>query len=215
MVSTNDERNGVRQRSTNKTPVKESQKAPPQRKGRRRTISDAASKLARTLSARLWTWHELPEWYQDNEYIVSGFRPISNSYRACLRSVFQIHNQTGNIWSHGLGSLWMLSLAIWLNGYAQARYSDISEDDYLVFSLCFLGSVTCFAVSAVYHTLSNHSCTTSEFCLKLDFLGIIGVTAGHFPPGLWYTFPCTERSWKMGLIGVSVQVRENIKDRDH
>lgn len=192
----------VRQRRPEKDRAKTGND-PPRSKRRARTISDAAIRAGKALASRLWTWHELPEWYQDNEYILTGFRPISNSYRTCLRSMFEIHNQTGNIYSHLLGSLWMLGLAFWLNDYARTTYADISKDDYLVFGLCFMGSVTCFAVSAVYHTLSNHSCTTSEFCLKLDFLGIIGVTAGYFPPGLWYTFPCMNREKKIGLIGVS------------
>lgn len=42
----------------------------------------------------------LPSWYQDNEFILFFYRPISESYRKCLASIFRLHNETFNIWSH-------------------------------------------------------------------------------------------------------------------
>ena len=41
-----------------------------------------------------------PKWAKDNEYIQSGFRPISNSYLDCLKSSLEVHNETGNIYTH-------------------------------------------------------------------------------------------------------------------
>lgn len=45
----------------------------------------------------------LPVWLQDNEFLVHGHRPPLPSVGACLRSVFRLHTETANIWTHLLG----------------------------------------------------------------------------------------------------------------
>ena len=147
-------------------------------------------------------WSDLPEWSQDNEYIVSGFRPTSNSYWKCFQSCCYIHNETGNIYSHLLATLWMITLPIWLYPYAKEHYPDANADDWTILGLFFLGGASCFALSTIYHILANHSQITHDFCHQLDFIGIIVVTAGCFPPGIWYSFPCAARKSKVFWIGV-------------
>lgn len=53
--------------------------------------------------------HALPEWLQDNEHILFGHRQALNSFRACFKSVFKIHTETGNIWTHLIGILMLYS----------------------------------------------------------------------------------------------------------
>jgi len=45
----------------------------------------------------------LPEWLRDNELIESGHRPQLNNFFTCLVSVFRVHSETGNIWTHLIG----------------------------------------------------------------------------------------------------------------
>lgn len=53
--------------------------------------------------------HCLPHWLKDNDYIIKGYRPPLPSIRACFASIFRWHNETVNIWTHGLGKfLFML-----------------------------------------------------------------------------------------------------------
>lgn len=47
--------------------------------------------------------HCLPHWLKDNDYIIKGYRPPLPSIRACFASIFRMHNETVNIWTHGLG----------------------------------------------------------------------------------------------------------------
>ena len=45
-------------------------------------------------STKEWTlshFNHLPEWLQDNEYLINGHRPQLNSFSACFRSVFKKH----------------------------------------------------------------------------------------------------------------------------
>ena len=150
----------------------------------------------------LLAWDDLPEWCKDNEYIKTGFRPISNSYLDCFRSCYYLHNETGNIYSHFLAMLWMVALAVAYYAYVRRNYPDVGSDDWVVFGLFFFGGVTCFGLSAVYHVLSNHSHAVHDVYLRLDLMGISTVTAGCFLPGMWYTFPCAARSTKRFWIGV-------------
>ncbi|KAF5133042.1 Adiponectin receptor protein [Metarhizium anisopliae] len=86
-------------------------------------------------------------------------------------------------------------------------YPDTNFDDCIVFFLFFLGGIVCYLLSTTYHVLSSHSKTTHLFCLELDFLGILTVTGGGYPPGLWYTFPCASRRVKFTWIAVSSRPR--------
>ena len=52
----------------------------------------------------LLRWNDLPSWRQDNEYLLSGYRPSSGSFRKSLNSLQHIHNETVNIYSHLLGA---------------------------------------------------------------------------------------------------------------
>lgn len=40
---------------------------------------------------------QLEAWMKDNHWIVRGYRPLSNSYKTCVRTIFQGHNETVNI----------------------------------------------------------------------------------------------------------------------
>ncbi|CAF9916216.1 MAG: hypothetical protein HETSPECPRED_002796 [Heterodermia speciosa] len=143
-----------------------------------------------------------PEWYKDNEYIHTGYRPVTNSYLGSLRSFLYIHNETGNIYSHLLAALWMLLLPLIYYPYAKEHYSTANSDDWLVFGLFFLGGFLCYTCSVAYHVFSNHSHAVHDVCLRVDLFGITTVTAGCFPPGMWYTFPCMDRKTRIWWISI-------------
>uniref|UniRef100_A0A672FY99 Adiponectin receptor 1a n=1 Tax=Salarias fasciatus TaxID=181472 RepID=A0A672FY99_SALFA len=54
---------------------------------------------------RVIPFHVLPEWLKDNDYLLHGHRPPMPSFRACFGSIFRIHTETGNIWTHLLDGL--------------------------------------------------------------------------------------------------------------
>uniref|UniRef100_A0A3B4B5F5 Uncharacterized protein n=1 Tax=Periophthalmus magnuspinnatus TaxID=409849 RepID=A0A3B4B5F5_9GOBI len=53
---------------------------------------------------RVIPFHVLPEWLKDNDYLLHGHRPPMPSFRACFGSIFRIHTETGNIWTHLLAA---------------------------------------------------------------------------------------------------------------
>lgn len=50
-------------------------------------------------------FHHLPKWLQDNDFLRTGHRPPLNSFKACFSSIFRVHTETGNIWTHLLGTV--------------------------------------------------------------------------------------------------------------
>jgi hypothetical protein len=148
----------------------------------------------------LLRWDDLPAWAKDNEYIHTGFRPFTRSYLECFMSCFYIHNETGNIYSHLLATLWMIALPVMYYTYAKEHYPEANIDDWIVFGLFFLGGALCFGLSTAYHVVSNHSHAVHDVYLRLDLLGISTVTAGCFPPGVWYTLACVSRNTKIFWI---------------
>jgi len=78
-----------------------------------RQACDRAEDMARhacetceAVARHAWTLvhhHHLPKWLRDNEFLTKGHRPQLHSFCACFRSMFRIHTETGNIWTHLLG----------------------------------------------------------------------------------------------------------------
>lgn len=89
----------------------------------------------KVLNKKRSEWVQLPEWAKDNEYIQSGFRPISSSYLDCLKSCLYVHNETGNIYSHLLATVWMWSLPASFYFFTKSHYPDADADDWIIFSL--------------------------------------------------------------------------------
>lgn len=56
-------------------------------------------------SLQVCHFSSLPKWLQDNDFLHKGHRPPLRSFSACFRSIFRIHTETGNIWTHLLGKL--------------------------------------------------------------------------------------------------------------
>lgn len=48
----------------------------------------------------------------DNEYIITGYRVHFKGIKKVLSTMFMMHNETFNIWSHFIGQLFYLAIAI-------------------------------------------------------------------------------------------------------
>ena len=66
-------------------------------------------------SPRLLAYHELQEWQRDTPLILSGYRPQSGSYAQSAASLSYLHNETINVYTHGLGALFFLVSAVVIN----------------------------------------------------------------------------------------------------
>ncbi|KAI7888849.1 hemolysin-III related-domain-containing protein [Mucor mucedo] len=118
---------------------------------------------------RLLHIHELPKEWQENEYVLSGYRFYQSSH-ACLRSIFMLHNETLNIWSHLVGFIIMSGLSIYGFNY---KFPDASFNDRTVFVTFCIAALKCLFCSSIYHTFICHSHRqVKSFTATLDYMGI-------------------------------------------
>lgn len=122
----------------------------------------------------LLSFDQMPEWFQhdNNQWIVRGYRPISNSAHKSFCSWFYRHNETVNIYSHLIPAIVFFVGEWYLLRYLTGRYENWTTTDAATFSFFMVSATICYAFSALYHTLMNHSHLVDRFCHRLDMLGI-------------------------------------------
>ncbi|KAI5866418.1 hemolysin-III related-domain-containing protein [Durotheca rogersii] len=162
-----------------------------------RAAASAEHKLAGAARQLLLGWDELPAWRRDNQYIATGYRPESGSFQHSLASLFYVHNESVNIWTHLLGALtlpaagaaWLaaaLAPAVLVVEAASARYPSAGADDVLAFACFFAGALLCLGMNAI----SNHSPEVAKWGNKLDYSGIVFLIVGSYIPALYYGLFC-------------------------
>lgn len=134
---------------------------------------------------------------------------------ACFRSIFQVHTETGNIWTHLLGIV--LSLCLGILTLLPNEYFMASLQEKVVFGMLFLGAVLCLSFPWLFYIAHCHlgeglvdffnfglfrNCTSGhgELCysfycspqLRLIYLNIT-CTVGVSPP-IWDCF-CSRTWW--------------------
>lgn len=138
----------------------------------------------------LQRYHEIPACYQDNGFILSGCRPVTYSIRRCFGSLLFVHNETVNIYSHLVPAV-TTSAAVLLGDTALvARYPLASGEDRLILAIYLVMVVTCFGLSASYHTLMKHSAGYSDLWGRIDDCGIMVLILGDFLTGIYVGFYC-------------------------
>ena len=70
--------------------------------------AENAQVMVQSLAQKLRNWkachfEKLPSWMRDNDFLHFGHRPELPSFAECFRSIFRIHTETGNIWTHLIG----------------------------------------------------------------------------------------------------------------
>ena len=159
-------------------------------------IKDTANQI------RLYAWHELESWQQDNEFLHSGYRKATNSYRQSLASLSYMHNQTLNIYSHLIGAFLFICFGFFVYLQLVPRYQTADVADLCIFALFGAGAMLCFGLSAFFHAVGNHSEGVYHSWLLLDLYGILGLICGTVYSGVFYGFYCERNVW----TGYSVEV---------
>ncbi|KAL7828187.1 hypothetical protein AOLI_G00313390 [Acnodon oligacanthus] len=145
----------------------------------------------------------LPDWLKDNDFLLHGHRPPMPSFRACFKSIFRIHTETGNIWTHLLGCLFFLCLGIVYMFRPNMSFVAPFQEK-IVIGMFFLGAILCLSFSWLFHTVYCHSEGVSRVFSKLDYSGIAFLIMGSFVPWLYYSFYCSPQPCFIYLIVVCV-----------
>ena len=74
---------------------------------------------------KLLAQHEVPSWCSQNPFLLTGFRPPSESVQRCVESLGYVHNETVNIYSHLVPALITFARAAFIHLYFPAHYPNI------------------------------------------------------------------------------------------
>ncbi|XP_028825816.1 progestin and adipoQ receptor family member 4 [Denticeps clupeoides] len=125
---------------------------------------------------RLLDFKNSPPHLQFNRYVLSGYRPVS-TFQECLRSLFYVHNESGNIYTHGIPFVCFLLLMPLSIPWSQKDAGWICVVHYMACLSPTVGSV-------LYHLFMNHKGGPAiyDILLSLDMFGVCLVnTLGALP----------------------------------
>lgn len=125
-----------------------------------------------------------PPWLQFNKFILGGYR-CHLTTRQCIDSLFYIHNETFNIYSHGVPCLFIL-VFIPLTASSACLASPVWF--FFHFFACFAP----FFASPIYHLFMCHQSgvDTYEKLLTFDICGVWAINAFGALCGIRSTFYC-------------------------
>jgi len=133
-------------------------------------------------------FEELPGYLQGNDFLRNGYR-ANFSWTLCWMSIFRLHNETINIWTHLLGTLLffglMLAVLVW-----DWKLKDSNFEDKLVFFVFFFGAQCQMLFSTIFHTFSCQSHRWYKWFARLDYTGICMMIVGSYYPCIYYTLRC-------------------------
>ncbi|XP_071480682.1 adiponectin receptor protein 2-like [Diadema antillarum] len=153
--------------------------------------AEQAQKFVQKVKDVTWkvTHHNfLPDWLKDNDFLHYHHRPPLPSFRTCFKSIFRIHTETGNIWTHMLGCLAFIIIMIFF--LVKSIMSHYQWQEIVAYMMFFLGAILCLGFSCLFHTLYCHSVQVSRLFSKLDYSGITFLIVGSFVPWLYFGFYC-------------------------
>ncbi|KAF7303829.1 hypothetical protein MIND_00612700 [Mycena indigotica] len=173
------------------------------------TTMNVAPPLKQTLD-----WSELELWQRDNPGIQTGYRRLTYSWVACLKTLTWWHNETGrqslfillklrnqvNIWSHLLGALGLivvLLFSLYNGNYLSFALPDTdslagisTQGDETIFTVFLAGAFICFSCSAVFHSALCHSEPIAKYMNRVDYFGILALGTVNYFPTFHYAFFC-------------------------
>ncbi|XP_072889992.1 progestin and adipoQ receptor family member 4a [Hemitrygon akajei] len=143
---------------------------------------------------RLQDWASSPAHLQFNRFVLGGYRPVT-PLRGCVGSLFYLHNELGNIYTHGIPLLYFLFLMP-----AEIPWSQLSVP-WLAVSHC-LACVAPQLGSVLYHLFMNHEGGAQVYrtLLTIDMCGICLLNTLGALPIIYATLLCRPALRALALL---------------
>ncbi|KAI6652764.1 hypothetical protein LOD99_4150 [Oopsacas minuta] len=152
---------------------------------------------SKSLYSKMIPFDLQPIWLKDNEFLQTNYRPINNSYWKCIKTMFLLHTETFNIWTHLLGCVFVCLLtlsALYIHTFklsdVKIQLSSLPTIDKAMFSLFAISAASCLLGSTTFHIFTCHSESTAKFLNKIDYLGTTVCIIGSSLPLIYYGFFC-------------------------
>jgi adiponectin receptor len=152
----------------------------------KRSIEHAAQ---RAKEHGLIHYDDLPVPWRVNPHIIRGYR-FSENKMDCIRSAFQLSNETVNIWSHAIGLIIILSIAFYFYP-TSAHWPLSSKTDIFFAAMFFFAACKCLVCSTMWHTMNSISDQTlMERFACVDYTGISFLVAASIMTTEYTAFYC-------------------------
>lgn len=122
---------------------------------------------------------DVPEYLKVNPKILDGYRR-EMSWQKAVQTIFMLHNETLNIWSHLLGAICFVYFVFEVNGSQPSRSP---KWPLLIFDIA--GTYT-LSISTAFHTCLCISRSQFQFWRKMDFFGILVTMYSMYFPFCYY-----------------------------
>ncbi|KAL1643465.1 inc metabolism membrane protein [Diplodia intermedia] len=145
--------------------------------------------LARAKEHGLIKYEDLPEPWRVNPHILKGYR-FHEDKLDCILSVFNISNESFNIWSHAIGLVIVLSIAFYFYP-TSVNFSMSSKSDVFIAAMFFFAACKCLVCSTMWHTMSSISeQKLMERFACVDYTGISLLVAASIMTTEYTAFYC-------------------------
>ncbi|RUS69453.1 hypothetical protein EGW08_022787, partial [Elysia chlorotica] len=140
-----------------------------------------------SMDCQMLNVEEVPEMFKE-PYIYSGYRQVDKPWSYYFRSMFMLHNESMNVWTHCLGFFSVLySFVVYLGDL------NMQTDDHascvIIFGVCCLANL---ALSATAHLFHSKSPWHHFAFLFLDYMGVSFVIFGS---GVISMFVCSSKAF--------------------
>ena len=140
-----------------------------------------------TLKYSLLLRDQIPKVFRE-DFIHGHYRPPNSSFKYCLYSAFQWHNETVNFWTHFFPILVLEAYCftafpcnLWPLTSIPAKYYPL---------LCFCGSLFCaLLLSSLAHLFTCMAARTRHFCFFLDYTAMCVLGTGGACSVFWFERP--------------------------
>lgn len=163
-------------------------------------------------------FEEQPDWLKDNKFLKCGHRRPTYSFITCTRSIFQLHNETVNIWTHLVGAFYFAHICLQI--FTSQHLTSI---DKWVIGLFLFSATLCHVMSSVYHIYNCHSENISRLCSRMDYCGIIALITFSFVPWIhygFYTYPTLKITYlistvTLGLSAFNLLMQDKYSEKEY
>eukprot|EP00164_Ancoracysta_twista_P001228 GFYU01001611.1.p1 GENE.GFYU01001611.1~~GFYU01001611.1.p1 ORF type:complete len:323 (-),score=43.26 GFYU01001611.1:20-988(-) len=139
--------------------------------------------------------------YTVRGYVEHGYRG-EMTYFECVKTLFFIHNETGNIYSHVIA--FVLTLTVLTTHFFTyvLKNAELTLQDTIFCMVFFFAALYCFAASSMYHTFCCRSVSSFLTFYTYDLLGICLFILAQFYVGLSFGYRCHPEIGRvyMGII---------------
>jgi adiponectin receptor len=137
------------------------------------------------------TKDDIPQWLQDNDFIITGHPMPTYSYIRSFRLWRCLHMETMNIWTHLIGGVAFIGAGITMHRYALAQNLNLTTGDKFAFGMSMTAAAVCFGLSTTFHTLRSHSYNVHHRWGRFDIFGICLLALGGGSSATYYAARCS------------------------